>query len=114
MSDRPALVLASGLALVATAGLAYLGLAVVEQRRALADLGERQAADRAALSAELDRLRDRLGEARAEIDATRSGAKADSARIGALLHDLEARVEELRVRSEPLVADLPTLPVGAQ
>lgn len=114
MSERSALAFTAGIGLAAAAGLAYLALAVVEQRRVLTDLAERQAADRAALAIEVDRLRDRLGDVRAEFARGSDDAKADRQRLGALLHDLEVRVEELRLRTEPMVADLPELPIGAQ
>jgi len=109
--------LASAVGLALLGAIAGVSFGLVQQHRTVARLEARHRAEQARLTDRLDEVRRSVEDARAEIGAAGNRAAREDHRLGALVHDLDLRLERLRQVTEPMVADLsepPEAPAVAQ
>ena len=105
---------ASGLALALLGAIAGVGFGIVQQHRTVVRLEARHREDLAAQAERIDEVRRMVDAVRSEIaDAREAGSREDH-RLGALVHDLDDRLEQLRLVAEPMIAEAPEAPIVAQ
>ena len=109
--------LASALALALLGAIAGVGIGLVQQHRTVARLETRHREEQARLGAQLDKMRRTLETMQNDLGNARNHTAREDYRLGALVHDLDRRLEQLRQVTEPMVADTtepPEAPVVAQ
>jgi hypothetical protein len=84
-----------------------LGFGHWQQQRTLALVEARQAADRAAFAELVQRLGERLDGLRDELVDDRQTGQSERQHLSVRIHALSTAVDELRVLTQPVVADLP-------
>lgn len=83
-----------------------LGFGHWQQQRTLALVEARNAADRAAMAEAIERLAQRLDSLNAEMAQDRQDGQTDRQRLSVRIHALSTAVDELRVLTQPVVAEL--------
>lgn len=90
------------------------GVGLWQARETEARLDARAAEDRARMQAAVEQLRTSVDALKAELDRDTAVAASERNDIRARLQDLSLAVEDLRIASQPLVAEIPELPIAPQ
>lgn len=85
-----------------------------QARETEARLEARAADDRIRMQVAVDQLRASVDALKVELDRDTAVAAAERNDIRARLQDLTLAVEDLRIASQPLVAEIPELPIAPQ
>lgn len=84
-----------------------LGFGHWQQQRTLALVEARHAADRAAFAAVVEQLGERLDGLRDELVADRQDGQSERQRLSVRIHALSTAIDELRVMTQPVLAEIP-------
>lgn len=97
-----------------------LGFGHWQQQRTLAMVEARHAADRAAFAEAVTKLGERLDGLRDELALDRQDGQSERQRLSVRIHALSTAVDELRVLTQPVLAQIPdsfiesSAPAGVQ
>lgn len=91
-----------------------LGLGLWQVRETASQFESRVEADRTRLQAGLDRLEARLTALTAELERDSAQGVSERNDLRARLQDLTLAIDDLRLVAQPLIAEIPELPVAPQ
>lgn len=91
-----------------------LGLGLWQVRQTANQFESRVEADRVRLQAGLDRLEERLTALAVELERDSAQGASERNDLRARVRDLTLTVDDLRLVAQPLIAEIPELPVAPQ